>query len=193
MALDHRLARLVARGLAKTPVTPNMVTGTVLVCGLGAAWLLSRGGTMADWGAGLFVIAVWMDHLDGELARMLDRTSEFGHYFDHASAMTAYAGMFIGAGLGERAGWLGPWAPAAGVAAALSVVAIFTVRIGVENRRGREAVAQTVIGGFEMEDFLYVVAPLVWLDLTAPMLVTAGIVTPLFLVWVVWDETRHKA
>src|SRR3546814_5623391 len=74
---DQRLARMAMRPIAQTPVTPNMVTGFGLVGGLTAGWLLAQGGAAAQWGAGAFVVAVWLDHADGELARRSEEhTSE---------------------------------------------------------------------------------------------------------------------
>ena len=90
--------------LAGTPVTPNFVTATSIVVGLSAAYLLSRGDAWIYLGGFVFVVAVWMDHVDGELARQTNRTSTFGHYFDHAAAMTNYVSGFVGAGFGLRFG-----------------------------------------------------------------------------------------
>src|SRR3546814_9594863 len=114
---DQRLARMAMRPIAQTPVTPNMVTGFGLLVGLAAGWLLAQGGAAAQWGAGAFMVAVWLDHADGELARMTDKTSTFGHYFDHAAAMTSYVAMFVGAGIGLRGGEFGSWTIVLGMAA----------------------------------------------------------------------------
>ena len=82
LALDQRLAKFAARGLARLPVTPNMVTGASILVGTLAAGLFAQGGAVAYWGAGVFVVVVWMDHVDGELARQTGMTSELGHYFE---------------------------------------------------------------------------------------------------------------
>ena len=87
LALDQRIAKFAVRGLVRMPVTPNTVTGASILVGILAAGLFAQGGTMVHWGAGVFVVVVWMDHIDGELARETGTTSEFGHYFDHAAAM----------------------------------------------------------------------------------------------------------
>ncbi len=67
----HRAARVVARPLARTPATPNQVTTLRLAVGLAAAAALAQG--EADWrhgGAGLFILGLFLDRLDGELRRM---------------------------------------------------------------------------------------------------------------------------
>jgi phosphatidylglycerophosphate synthase len=182
--LDQRLARPVARLLAKTPATPNAVTAASIAVGIVAAWLFAKGGGMAYWGAGVFVVAAWMDHIDGELARMTDRTSVFGHYFDLVATLINYALMFIGAGIGLAAGEIGAMGPVFGILAGFSVVAIIVVRMVVERRHGAGAVRQTVRGGFEIEDVLYVVAPVTWLGFLEPFIIAAGIGAPLFLLYV---------
>ena len=80
---DHRLARVLVKPLVNTPVRPNHMTGLSLAFGIAAAALFAQGDPMpAHWAAGLFVIAVFLDHTDGELARQSGKTSTFGKYFD---------------------------------------------------------------------------------------------------------------
>lgn len=186
VAFDQRIARRIARSLARTPVTPNAVTAGSVVVGLAAAWLLSRGDVWIHVGAALFVVAVWMDHLDGELARQTGRTSTFGHYFDLAAALATYVAGFVGAGFGLRHGPLGDWGPVLGIAAGIAVAAIIVVRLLVELRDGRGSVRQTVRGGFEIEDVLYVFAPVTWAGLLKYFILAAGIGAPIFLLYVVW-------
>lgn len=188
---DQRIARVAARGLARTPIRPNGVTAASMLAGLGAATLFAMGTPFAYIGAGVFVIATWMDHLDGELARMTDATSVFGHYFDHVAAMTNYVAMFVGAGIGLRGTALGDWMIVLGVAAGLGVAAIMSVRMLIEARLGQASVRQKVKGGFEIEDTLYVVAPITWLGVLEYFIVLAGIGAPLFLIYVVWEGRRQ--
>ncbi|MEC8776307.1 MAG: CDP-alcohol phosphatidyltransferase family protein, partial [Pseudomonadota bacterium] len=106
VAFDQRIAKFVVRGLSKTPLTPNQVTLFSICLGLAVAWMYTQGGAMAHAAGALFIVTVWLDHVDGELARATGRTSEFGHYFDHCAAMTNYVAMFVGAGIGARMGLL---------------------------------------------------------------------------------------
>ena len=192
--LDQRLARAAVRPLANTPVSPNALTLLGMAIGLCAAYLLARGDTASvNWGAGLFMVAVWMDHVDGEHARATGRTSKFGHYLDHVAAMTTYISMFVGAGVGLRYGALGDWAVPLGIAAGIAVAVIFSVRMWAETQYGTDSVKQTVRGGFEIEDTLYVVGPVVWLGGLMPFIVAAGIGAPLFMIWVLWDTHRAGA
>ncbi len=191
---DQRVADAVVRMLARTPVTPNMVTTFGLVAGLAAALMFAQGDpALTDWAALLFMVAVLNDHVDGQLARTTGRTSRFGHYYDHFAVGVTYVGMFVGAGIGLSEGALGGWAVALGLGAGLAVTAIFSVRIGVEDHIGKEAVAQRNYGGFEIEDTIYIVGPVTWLGGLQPFLVAAGIGAPLFLLWVVWRSRRDLA
>ena len=191
---DQRLANRVVAALARTPVTPNMVTTFGLLCGLAAAALYATGEPLkVALGAALFMLAVFNDHLDGGLARATGRTSKFGHYYDHVAVGIAYIGMFVGAGIGLRSGWLGEWAPMLGIIAGLAITVIFMTRITVEVRAGKEYVQQNNYGGFEVEDTLYIVGPVTWLGLLEPFLVAAAIGAPLFLLWVVWRSRRDIA
>jgi len=195
LALDQRIAKFAARGLARLPVTPNMVTGTSILVGVLAAGLFAQGGAVAYWGAGVFVVVVWMDHVDGELARQTGTTSEFGHYFDHAAAMLNYVMMFVGAGFGLSEGIVGISGLLLGIGAGIGVAAIMSVRVYAEERISRSFVKQTVRAGFEIEDVLYIVAPITWVGLLDYFILLAGIGAPLFLLYVIWDcrrEIRHQ-
>lgn len=193
IAYDQRLAKAVVRRLLWLPVSPNALTAFGMVVGVASGFLLAEGtrGSMAG-GAFLFMVAVWMDHVDGEFARATGRTSTFGHYFDHVGAMTSYCAMFIGAGFGLRETWLGDWAVPCGVAAGVSVAAIFSIRLWQEMRFGKETTEQTVRAGFEIEDTLYVVGPITWLGLLPPFVAAAGIGTPLYLVFALAEALRHQ-
>jgi phosphatidylglycerophosphate synthase len=190
IAIDQRIARKAAALLARTPATPNFVTAFSILVGLTAAYLLSRGDGWIYLGGALFMVAVWMDHVDGELARQTGRTSTFGHYFDHAAAMTNYVSGFVGAGFGLRFGALGDWAPILGATSGLAIAAIMSVRLHMEIRDGRDSVRQTVRGGFEIEDTLYLLAPITWFGLLKYFLVAAGIGAPIYLLYVIWESLR---
>ncbi len=191
IAYDQRLARWVARHLARTTITPNMVTLAGMIMGLGAAWLFARGdATAANWGGVLFMAAAWTDHLDGELARASGKTSRFGHYFDHVAMVTTYVTLFVGMGLGLASRGMGGSAVVLGIAAGIAVGAIFGTRLWVENRLGSEAIVMTPVAGFEIEDILYIVGPVTWFGLLDYFLIAAGIGAPLFLIWTAWDTFR---
>lgn len=193
-AYDQRLAVRLAKLLARTPATPNMVTTFGVLCGLCATILFAQGvPALSHIAALVFMYAVFNDHVDGELARMTERTSRFGHYYDHFAASTTYIGMFVGIGIGLSGGELGSRALALGIAAGISVTLIFLLRMDIEVRGDKDAVVQKSFAGFEIEDTLYLVGPITWLGFLEPFLIAAGIGTPLFLLWVLWDWRRQIA
>ena len=182
VAYDQLLAARLARVLARLPVTPNMVTSMSLLMGLTAAGFFASGERL--WiGAGglLFILACLFDHVDGELARLTGRTSTFGHYYDRATAATVYTTGFLGIGVGQQDSTLGGWAVALGLSAGISIGLIFALRNQMERRYGKESIKQRITGGFEIEDILYLVGPVAWLDWLVPLVVASGLGAPLYL------------
>ena len=187
---DQRAARVLARSLVATPVTPNQITAVSLLLGLTGAGLFALGGHLVHWGAGCFVLATFMDHADGELARMTGRTSRFGHLFDHVAGGLIHVALFLGMGFGLTGTLLGAWAPVMGLAAGVAVAAIFLLRFEVERRRDKDATRQPGFAGFEIEDIMYIVAPVTWLGGLMPFLGLAAIGAPLFLLFEIWTFLR---
>lgn len=190
-AYDAQLAEFIVRPLVNAPISPNMLTVFGMLVGLGSCWLFSRGDpTLSNWGGLLFMFAVFMDHVDGAHARSSGKTSKFGHYLDHIGAATTYSAGFIGIGLGAGSEMTGSWGPWLGLITAISITIIFSVRLGVEIQHGAEVVEQTPRAGFEIEDILYLVGPVAWLGWLDGFILAAGIGTPIFLVWVLFDAWR---
>ena len=192
LAFDQQIAKFIVRGLSKTPITPNQVTLFSIVLGLFVAWLFVQGGALAHIAAVLFIVTVWLDHVDGELARATDRSSTFGHYFDHCAAMTNYVAMFIGAGIGARTEFLGVSSIFLGITAGVSIILIMSVRMYCEGRFGRDAMKQSPKAGFEIEDTLYIVGPVTWIGFMEYFIVLAGIGAPIFLIYVIFDFFRRN-
>ncbi|MFQ5953569.1 MAG: CDP-alcohol phosphatidyltransferase family protein [Kiloniellales bacterium] len=190
---DQRLARWLVAPLVATPVHPNHLTTLGLLIGLTGAVLMAQGGEFMAWGAGLFMLAAFMDHVDGELARLANKTSRFGHYYDRVCAATSYVAGFIGMGLGLRHGALGGWAILIGIAAGVSITAIFMVRTAIERRAGGSAIKQPNFLGFEIEDILYGFGPIIWLGWLAPVLTATAVGAPVFLMWSLIELRRHGA
>ncbi len=187
---DQRLARPVARLLAKTPATPNQVTTVSLLLGVSGGILLGFGETAAYWGALLYILAQFVDHMDGELARMTGQTSEFGHYYDHIVGGIFEFALFCGIGIGLGAEALGGWATVLGFVAAIAVGVTVTVRIGIFRRYGRSAIDQPSWGGFEIEDIMYLVGPIAWIDGLDIFLLLASIGTPIFMVMTILEYVK---
>ena len=152
---DARMAAVVvAPFIDSNLIHPNHFTSIRLLVGLaGAACFAS--GHYANTAALLIVMSNFLDHTDGELARMSGKTSRFGHYFDLASDAIVTVAMFAGIGIGLANGGLGAWAIVAGSVAGLAVAIIFHLRYMLENQYGKGATRQPQWAGFEAEDVLY--------------------------------------
>ncbi|MDP6517011.1 MAG: CDP-alcohol phosphatidyltransferase family protein [Alphaproteobacteria bacterium] len=159
---DQRLAGLVVRPLAGTPIHPNHLTVLSIAFGLTAAGLFAFGDS-PGWAATLFMLGVFTDHTDGELARLTAKTSRFGHHFDYIAGAANYTALFVGLGIGLDADWLAGLAPVLGVCAGLANPLVMGVRLVHERRHGDAAVAHPYFGGFELEDFIYLIGPITWL------------------------------
>lgn len=188
---DSRLARLIILPLRPTRVHPNHVTTVGLLTGLTAAGCYARGvPATADMGGALFVLSAILDHADGELARLTGKTTAFGHAYDRAADLVVKLSLFTAMGVGLRHGPLGGWTVLAGFAAGVALITIFTLRGALAQRQGRSALAQPSFAGFEIEDILYLIAPVTWLGGLGAFVLAAGVGAPLFALWVVRQYVR---
>lgn len=194
MPWDQRLARAAVRPLVRTPVHPNHLTALGLVVGLAAAGLFATGSaSAADAGAGLFMLFLFIDQADGELARLTGKTTRLGQYFDSLAGVACYAALFIGMGVSLSAGPLGRAALALGLAAGLANLVIAALRTAMRRRFGTAAVAHPGRGGFEIEDAMYLIGPVTWLGGLAYFFLAFGLGTFGYLAWIVWEFYRRSA
>lgn len=186
---DQRLARVMVRPLARLGVHPNSVTALTLVLAAAAAWLLAQGEpAAASWGAGLFVLARFLDHFDGELARQSGRGSRFGYYFDYVTGALSYALLFLGIGAGLSTGQLGAWAWLLGAGGAGAALLSLVANLAYDTRRAPgdgQNEDYPRFGGFELEDGIYLIAPVTWIGWLMPFFVAAGIGALVYCLWTV--------
>src|SRR6266853_3154445 len=103
---DARLARRLVTPLKDTRVTPNHLTSVRLAIGLAAAAAFLPGTYgWSNLGALLLILSNFLDHTDGELARISGKSSRLGHWYDLASdaAVTILLFVAMGAGVGGGA------------------------------------------------------------------------------------------
>lgn len=186
---DQRLARFLVRPLVYTAVTPNHLTTVRLVLGLAACAAYGMGGNL--WlvvGSLLFLLSTLMDHADGELARLSGKTSKIGHLYDLAADIAVQVLLFIAIGIGLRHSWLGDSGFLLGLLAGAAVAVLFGVCQTLETRLGGKQAGVPRIGGFDMEDVLYVIAPITWAGGLEVLLIAATVGAPLFLAWLLWHH-----
>ncbi|MBL6928883.1 MAG: CDP-alcohol phosphatidyltransferase family protein [Rhodospirillales bacterium] len=194
---DQRAARILVRPLVHTSVTPNQVTIVTLIFALAGAGLLATGDALAaNWGVGLFVFARFLDHLDGELARQLGKTSKLGYYLDYISGALSYGALFACIGIGLRDSGLGPWAYVLGFAGMASALISMFLNLGIdaadEAIKDGDAVGYPGYAGFELEDGIYLIAPITWLGFLLPFFVAAGIGASVYCIWTLTRLLRRR-
>jgi phosphatidylglycerophosphate synthase len=191
---DARLARHLVWPLRHGPVTPNHLTTVRLGVGVAAAGAFMHGGyAWMNLGALLLVISNFLDHTDGELARLSGKTSRLGHWYDLGSDFLVTILLFTGIGAGVAAGPHPAFlvAPLAlGVLAGLAVALIFYLRMRIEGVAGKAGSQQGSLGGFQTEDVLYLMPLVTLCNAAAPFLIAAAIGAPLYALWVVFDFRR---
>jgi phosphatidylglycerophosphate synthase len=193
---DARLGRRLVTPLKDSWVTPNHLTTVRLIVGLAGALAFTPG----TWGwtnlaALLVIVSNFLDHTDGELARISGKTSRIGHLYDLASDALVTILLFccIGIGVaasGTRSMPFGVPAAVMGTVAGAAVALIFYLRMRIEELLGKTGTRQSSMAGFETEDILYLL-PLVTLfgGLTS-FLFAASVGAPLFALLVIVDFIR---
>ena len=175
---SHLLVRVFVRPLVGTGVTPNHLTTLRLLTGLAAGAALATGTPAGrGWGGALWLLSALLDRADGELARLGDMMSEAGHRYDYLVDTGVTALFFVAIGIGARGSWLGPWAVPLGVVAGGALVLSNRWSEALENRTGRVARAFSGRWGFDLDDLLYLLGPIAWLNWNLPVLVAAAVGT----------------
>ncbi len=160
---DARLAAVLVRPLVDTAITPNHVTTLSLLLAPAAGALFATGDAgLGDWAAGLFILARFIDHMDGELARLAGKTSRFGHWYDYLSGGFSYGALFLGLGIGMSDGILGAWAVPAGGFVALAILVNMSLRMKMDRDYGSHAVGYPGTQGADLEDTVYLLGPITW-------------------------------
>ncbi len=181
---DQRIARVLVRPLVNSPVTPNQLTFVTLLLALVGSVLLAFP-EWVGWGAGLFILARFLDHFDGELARQSGKASELGYYLDYISGGLSYGALFLCMGLGF-VGTMGVYAVLLGLAGTAS--ALISVALNLKLDQAAEFQDGETVGypgwlGFELEDGIYLLGPVVWLGWLQPFFVAAGIGAAIYTLW----------
>lgn len=182
---DARLAARLVAPLRDSWVTPNHLTTLRMLFGMLACLGLATGGYLwSNIGALCFAASNFLDHTDGELARISGKSSRFGHIYDLVADALVNFLLFLGIGIGLRHGVLGAWAVALGLLSGIAVAAIFHMRHEIELVVGKAGARQPHLGALEAEDVLYLL-PLVTLAAQLRyFLLLAAIGAPLFALWV---------
>jgi phosphatidylglycerophosphate synthase len=193
----HRLARLLVRPLVGSGVKPNHLTTLRLATGLLACAALIPGDAAWTWWAGwLWLASQLLDRADGELARIGNMSTPGGHRYDYIVDNIVNPAFFVALGLGLRDSGLGVVAVALGLWAGLALYACGYWSEAIERLEPAGTKAYAGAYGFDPDDALLLLAPIVWLGWSAHLLVAASLgVTVMMLLtgWRLWRLTGRRA
>lgn len=175
----HRLTRHFVRPLVGTRVTPNHLTTLRLLTGIGAIAAFASGGPGWSFVGGLlFVLSVLLDNADGELARLSDKKTPFGHRYDLWSDIAVTVLLFPGIGFGLTDS-LGIWGPMLGMLVGISIAAIFAIVTRMEEQLGSPPPGS--VGSFSPDELMILVGPVAWFGGLELLLLAAAIGAPAYL------------
>jgi archaetidylinositol phosphate synthase len=179
----HIMAAAVVTPLIGTGITPNHLTTLRLATGVGACVAVALGSPVGMlWGGGLWLLSAFLDRADGELARIGDMMSPGGHRYDYIADVLVNSLLFVAGGIGVRHGWLGVWAMPLGLLATVSMLVCWVAGEAYQQLEGSGAKAYAGRWGFDIDDGLYLIAPLIWFGLMSFVVVGAAIATSIMAV-----------
>lgn len=175
---NHAAARVLVRPLLGTPVKPDHITTVRVITGA-ASLLLLAWATPAGifWAGVLWIVSGFLDRADGELARIGNMQSRRGHLYDYYSDVALNSLFFLAAGFAVRHGWLGGWAVPLGVVASVAMLLCCWWSEVYENAAGPGVRTWEGAWGFQPDDALYLLAPLMWLGWLAPVVMVSAVAT----------------
>ena len=154
--------------------------------------------TPGTWGwtnlaALLVIVSNFLDHTDGELARISGKTSRIGHLYDLASDALVTILLFccIGVGVAASAHAAMPFgipAGARGRRGRRAVALIFYLRMRIEELLGKSGTRQSSLAGFETEDVLYLLPLVTLFGGLTPFLLAAGVGARCLRCWWPWTS-----
>src|SRR6266403_5275272 len=171
----------------------RIMTTVRLLVGLAAAAAFIPGSYgWSNVAALLLVLSNFLDHTDGELARVSGKGSRFGHLYDLGSDAVVTIAVFvaIGVGIEDGPGKILDFSTLHGAVAGGAVALIFFLRMRIEEMAGKSATRQGSLAGFETEDALYLLPLITLFHGLEAMLVVASIIAPLYAVWTVVEYRR---
>ncbi len=190
---DAKIAYQLIYPLRNTFITPNHLTSLRLLFGVFAGIFFAIGEyKYSNIGAFCFVISNFLDHADGELARLKNEMSLKGHAYDLISDALVNIFLFLGIGIGLMQTNLGVYACVMGIIAGLSVAGIFYMRNYIEMNMGKQNARQPHKSGFEAEDILYLLPIISYFRLDYYFIFAATLGAPIFSFYVIKDYIKLK-
>ena len=190
---DAQIAYKLIYPLRNTFVTPNYLTSLRLFFGIFAGIFFALGEyKYSNIGAFCFVLSNFLDHADGELARLKNQMSSRGHFYDLISDALVNILLFLGMGIGLMQTNLGVYACIMGIISGTTVAAIFYMRNDIEKNIGKKNARQPHKSGVEAEDILYALPIITYFQLDYYFIFSASIGAPIFCIYVIKDYLGLK-
>ena len=190
---DAQIAYKLIYPLRNTFVTPNYLTSLRLFFGIFAGIFFALGEyKYSNIGAFCFVLSNFLDHADGELARLKNQMSSRGHIYDLISDALVNILLFLGMGIGLMQTNLGVYACIMGIISGTTVAAIFYMRNDIEKNIGKKNARQPHKSGVEAEDILYALPIITYFQLDYYFIFSASIGAPIFCIYVIKDYLGLK-
>ena len=190
---DAQIAYKLIYPLRNTFVTPNYLTSLRLLFGIFAGIFFALGEyKYSNIGAFCFVLSNFLDHADGELARLKNQMSSKGHIYDLVSDALVNILLFLGMGIGLMQTNLGVYACIMGIISGTTVAAIFYMRNDIEKNIGKKNARQPHKSGVEAEDTLYALPIITYFQLDYYFIFAASIGAPIFCIYVIKDYLGLK-
>ena len=190
---DAQIAYKLIYPLRNTFVTPNYLTSLRLLFGIFAGIFFALGEyKYSNIGAFCFVLSNFLDHADGELARLKNQMSSRGHIYDLISDALVNILLFLGMGIGLMQTNLGVYACIMGIISGTTVAAIFYMRNDIEKNIGKKNARQPHKSGVEAEDILYALPIITYFQLDYYFIFAASIGAPIFCIYVIKDYLELK-
>lgn len=173
-AYVRRFMRTALRPFAASGLTPNALTWTRIATGVGACVACAVGTTPWNHAAALlWLFSALLDRSDGEFARMTHHCSERGRLLDYHGDVVINALIFLAIGINLRHAGLGDWSIGLGGVAFAAVAMAGVLAEALELRIGQKTVPSR--HGFDFDDVLFVLVPILWLGYLMPLLIGAAI------------------
>lgn len=190
---DAQLAYWLIYPLRNTAVTPNHLTTLRLITGMVACWeILQNTPFHINIGGFLFALSAFIDHTDGELARLTGKTSQFGHLYDLISDFGILIGLYLSIGYILRESSLGLWSIVMSIIASLAVSTIFYVMDFMLVKIVEKSELQPDFAGFQAEDILYLFPLVTLFHGLSPFLIASAIGAPIFAVYMIVHYRQEK-
>jgi CDP-diacylglycerol--glycerol-3-phosphate 3-phosphatidyltransferase len=184
---NHPL-RAIVRALAATGISPNVLTVIGFAINLVAAYLFAYG--YFRWAAGAVFLAGLFDMLDGRVARLTNRVTPFGGFFD--SVLDRYSDLCLMIGLLVFYGRINRFWYVALVAVAM----IGSVMVSYARARAENLIPTCKVGFLERPERMVLIIIGAMFDRMAPVLWVIAVmatVTVIHRVAYTWQESRRLA